>query len=123
VCGKFFRNTLYELYCEFLLMLHGMLLVREGRDEITQFSVQFSHASTKCYWGLWFVLRGKRAMRRKKSRCVQGVFNPIYKVKYYCCIHMRSPLCSVIVLSSVSLQHMQTCCSECDVLMYIFHFP
>lgn len=101
-----------------------MLLVGVGRDEIPQFSLQFSRASTKCYLnttgGLWFMLRGKRAMRRKKSSCVRGVFNPIYKYKYYYCIHIRSPLYSVIVVSSVNLQHMQTCCSECDVLIYIF---
>lgn len=26
-----------------------MLLIGEGRNEITQFSLQFSHASVKCY--------------------------------------------------------------------------
>jgi hypothetical protein len=41
--------------------------------------------------GLWFMLTGKRTMRRWRSGCVQGVFNPIYKVKYYYCIHIRSP--------------------------------
>jgi len=51
-----------------------VLLVGEGRDEITQFILQFSHASMKCYLNttgsLWFMLSEKRAVRRKRI----GVF-------------------------------------------------
>lgn len=103
-----------------------MLLVGEVRDEITQFSLQFSHASMKYYLNttgsLWFMLKRKRAMRRKKSRCLQGVFSPIHKYKYYYRIHIGSHLCSVIVLLSVNLQQMQTCCSEWDVMIIFSTF-
>lgn len=104
-----------------------MLLIGEGRNEITQFSLQFSHASVKCYLnttgGFMVCVEREESIEEEKEQMCQGVFNLTYEYKCYYCVHFRSPLCSVIVLLSVNLHQMQTCCSECDVLIYIFHFP